>query len=180
MLDVVDWLPWTILLLSLCPSASAVVSSVATYAIEGSVSVQDVKPADYVAETQVLVTGEEDTFVGFLKQDGTFSVKGLQSGTYLVEVSSPNYNFHRARVEIYSTGKIRAKKDNPVQPNSGTHIHHPLKFKSKKAGIFFRERETWTILDLLKQPMVRTVVYCAATAVHDVKFCSMGCFVNSA
>ena len=44
-------------------------------------------------------------------------VKGLDSGSYLVEVEHPDYMYEPVRVDINSKGKHRARKNNLVQPS---------------------------------------------------------------
>ena len=129
--------------------------SIAGHKIEGKVVVSGVKISSISADTRILVQGPNGkTTVGFLQADGKFVVSGLPTGLYLVEVASGNYLFERARVDISSNGKVKAKRDHPVQPSAGPQMHYPLKFVSKAPMQFFTPRETWSIRDVLMQPMV--------------------------
>ena len=53
---------------------------------------------------------------GFLREDGTFAVSGLPTGSYVVEVVNADYYYEPVRVDINSKGKMRARKVNNVQP----------------------------------------------------------------
>jgi len=53
----------------------------------------------------------------FLQEDNSFTVQGLSSGSYLVEVACPDYYYEPVRVDINSKGKIRARKVSNVQPS---------------------------------------------------------------
>lgn len=46
------------------------------------------------------------TFCCF-RTDGSFAVNDVPSGSYVVEVVSPNYRFEPVRVDITSKGKMR-------------------------------------------------------------------------
>lgn len=49
---------------------------------------------------------------GFLKNDGTFVISKIPSGSYVVEILNPNYLYEPVRVEINNKGKFRARKVN--------------------------------------------------------------------
>ena len=49
-------------------------------------------------------------------------VNGLQSGSYLIEISNPDYVYEATRVDINAKGKIRARKVNNVQPTQVTQV----------------------------------------------------------
>ena len=57
-----------------------------------------------------------------LQEDNTFVVNGLQSGSYLIEISNPDYVYEATRVDINAKGKIRARKVNNVQPTQVTQV----------------------------------------------------------
>ena len=52
-----------------------------------------------------------------MQEDNSFTVQGLSSGSYLVEVACPDYYYEPVRVDINSKGKIRARKVSNVQPS---------------------------------------------------------------
>lgn len=45
--------------------------------------------------------------LSYLRTDGSFAVNDVPSGSYVVEVISPNYRFEPVRVDITSKGKMR-------------------------------------------------------------------------
>ena len=107
--------------------------------------------------TKVSLNGGK--YHGYLTANGEFKIHGVEPGSYLVEVVSPNFVFEPARIDISSkSGKVRARKVNTlrsVKPSSEQHLPYPLKFKAEKQAQFFEKREPWSILSTLKNPMVR-------------------------
>ena len=88
------------------------------------------------------------------RNDGSFSVTGLPSGTYLVEVANPAYLFEPQRVDITSTGKMRARKVNLLQPTKLQTVQYPMEFRVRGKTTYFQQREQWRITDFLFNPMV--------------------------
>nr|CAD7585714.1 unnamed protein product [Timema genevievae] len=91
-------------------------------------------------------------------EDGTFTVNNVPSGSYVVEISNPNYAYEPVRVEINSKGKYRARKVNYIQPSQVTHVTYPLKFKPLTRFRYFQVREQWRVTDFLFSPMVLMMV----------------------
>ena len=140
-------------LLFLNVSTDDEVNSAAIYKIEGKVQVTDTSISDWAPHVKVLVDGGR--FIGFIKQDGSFVINNVPPGSYLVEVSSPNYVFEPARVDISSkTGKMRARKSDLLRPTAVTSLPYPLKFKANVQANFFTKREEWSLFSTLMNPMV--------------------------
>ena len=57
------------------------------------------------------------------QEDNTFTVRGLQPGSYLVEVINADFYYEPVRVDITSKGKIRARKVNNVQPTQVSQVN---------------------------------------------------------
>lgn len=81
----------------------------------------------------------------------------MPSGTYVVEITNPNYSYEPIRVDINSKGKFRARKVNYIQQNQVIQVPYPLKFKSQGKIRYFSPREQWRITDFLFSPMVRKI-----------------------
>ena len=122
------------------------------FKIEGKLYPPEQKGPDWFAKTRILVDGSRR--VGYLREDNTFSVSGLPSGSYLVEVSNPDHFYEPVRIEITSKGKIRARKVNNIQPSQVTQVPYTLKLKSAGKFRYFHKREEWKITDMLMNPMV--------------------------
>ena len=77
-----------------------------------------------------------------------------------MEVLHPNFMIAPVRVEISSksSGRIRARKVDYVQPNEVVLVKYPLLFRVGEKTNFFEKRETWHITDILKSPMVPMLV----------------------
>ncbi|XP_048589289.1 ER membrane protein complex subunit 7 isoform X2 [Nematostella vectensis] len=132
--------------------------SVDRYKIEGKVTIQGHKNPDWVSETRVIVDG--GVHVGFLRPDGSFTIRDMPAGSYIVEAVSPNNLFEPVRVDISgrAKGKIRARKVNFLQNSAVVQVSYPLRFKSKEPAPFFEKREKWNIKDMLFNPMVIMMV----------------------
>jgi hypothetical protein len=124
--------------------------------IEGKVIIEG-DDDSWIAETVVVVDGGK--YRGFLKSNGGFIINRVPPGSYLVEVVSPNHVFEPARVDISSkTGKIRARKANILRPTQVLHLPYPLRFKAEEQAQFFEKRESWSMLSMLKNPMILLLV----------------------
>ena len=93
------------------------------------------------------------------RNDGTFQVSNVPSGSYEVEVANADYVFEPVRVDITSKGKIRARKLNLLQPSQVQLTTYPLKFKAKGKPTYFFQREQWRITDFLFNPMVCLITF---------------------
>jgi len=112
--------------------------------------------ADWFWRTKVVVDGGKRS--GFLREDGTFAVPGLPTGSYVIEVVNSDYYYEPVRVDINSKGKMRARKLNNVQPTQVTQVPYPLKMKTMGKYSYFHKREEWKITDMLMNPMILMMV----------------------
>lgn len=127
------------------------------HTIEGRVNAPDKKPTnEWLTQTQVIVNGGEH--VGLLKDDGSFVIHGLPSGSFVVEVVSPQFTYESARIDITTKGKLRARKVNYIQPALVNHLPYPLKLNPTGAHRYFIPREQWRLADVLLSPMVLMMV----------------------
>lgn len=92
----------------------------------------------------------------FCRSDGSFAINNLPSGSYVVEISHPNFLYEPARVDINSRGKMRARRVNYLQSAAVLQMSYPLKFRTKGQFKYFQVRETMKITDFLFNPMVCT------------------------
>jgi len=131
-------------------------SDLVFHQIEGKVTPPDPKPTDWYWATRILVDGGRK--LAFLKEDNTFVINGLQSGSYLVEISNPDYVYEGTRVDINTKGKIRARKVNNVQPTQVNQVPYPLRLKTLGKYRYFQKREEWKVTDMLMNPMILMMV----------------------
>jgi competence protein ComGC len=134
--------------------STAVSSQNELFTLRGKVNVR-VDELD-LENTRILV--DDGLFVGFLRADGTFSIPGMQSNSYVVEISASRSVYEPMRVDINSKGKIRARRLNHLQPSDITLMRYPLHFESKGYPNYFFKREQFRILDILMSPMVLMMV----------------------
>lgn len=102
-----------------------------------------------------IVYGKLNHFFEFsCRSDGSFVVNELPSGSYVVEISNPNYIFESARVDISRKGMVRARRVNYLQFSDKTSMSYPLDLKDRQKAKYFQTREQWRITDFLMNPMV--------------------------
>lgn len=106
--------------------------------------------------TRIIV--DDGQYVGFLRSDGTFTIPGLASGSYVLEISSSRNVYEPVRIDINTKGKIRSRRVNLLQPSDITLLNYPLKLESKGYPNYFFKREQFRILDLLMSPMVLMMI----------------------
>lgn len=64
------------------------------YSIEGKVYAPEIfSMGDIEWQSDTSITINDGEFVGFLKEDGTFTINAIPSGSYVVEISNPDYYY---------------------------------------------------------------------------------------
>ena len=140
------------------PEAQPSLSKSQLFTIDGKVQFPagvELTP-EFLTTTRVVVNYGE--YLAFLQRDGSFAVTNLPAGSYLVEVTNPDYFYEPVRVDITTKGKTRARKVNYIQSSAVHQLNYPLRFKAKNAYKYFQVRETWKITDALFNPMVLMMV----------------------
>uniref|UniRef100_A0A673MZP0 Endoplasmic reticulum membrane protein complex subunit 7 n=1 Tax=Sinocyclocheilus rhinocerous TaxID=307959 RepID=A0A673MZP0_9TELE len=89
--------------------------------------------------------------------DGSFTVSDVPSGSYVLEISSPTYRFQPVRVDITTTGKMRACVVNYIKTSEVIRLPYPLQMRCVGLHSYFIPRETWGWSDFLN-PMVLMMV----------------------
>lgn len=113
---------------------------------------------DEIDVENIRILVDDGAHVAFLKADGTFTIPGLESSTYVIEVVAPRNVYEAVRVDINSKGKIRTRRLNLLQPADVTLLRYPLNFESKGYPNYFFKREAFRVLDLLMSPMVLMMI----------------------
>lgn len=129
------------------------------YTIEGKVYPPELfggSDLTWQIDTHISINGGE--YKGFLKDDGSFVISSVPSGSYVVEILNPDYYYESVRVEINPKGKFRARKLNYVQPSQVVQVPYPLKLKALTRFRYFQQREQWKITDFLFNPMVLMMI----------------------
>ena len=98
------------------------------------------------------------------REDGTFIISNVPSGSYIIEVVNPNYLYEPVRVEINSKGKFRARKVNLIQTSQVIQVPYPLKMRSLGPFRYFQVREEWRLTDFIFNPMVRIISFKSYTS----------------
>ncbi|XP_065085942.1 ER membrane protein complex subunit 7 homolog [Ochlerotatus camptorhynchus] len=129
------------------------------YTIEGKVYPPELfggSDLTWQIDTHISINAGE--YKGFLKDDGSFVISSVPSGSYVVEILNPDYYYESVRVEINPKGKFRARKLNYVQPSQVVQVPYPLKLKALTRFRYFQQREQWKITDFLFNPMVLMMI----------------------
>lgn len=135
-------------------STTAVSAQNELYTIFGKVNIR-VDELD-IENTRILI--DDGLYVGFLRADGTFTIPGLSSNSYVLEISSPRNVYEPVRIDINSKGKIRTRRLNLLQPSDVQLLKYPLNFESRGYPNYFFKREQFRIMDILFSPMVLMMV----------------------
>lgn len=127
-------------------------------------------------DTTISINGGE--YEGYLKEDGSFVISSVPSGSYVVDIVNADYYYEsvnksrlyylvsiltnlfqfQVRVEINPKGKFRARKVNFVQPSQIIQVPYPLKLKALTRFRYFQQREQWKVTDFLFNPMVLMMI----------------------
>ncbi|KAI4467384.1 hypothetical protein MML48_2g00014150 [Holotrichia oblita] len=128
------------------------------HVIEGKVFPLDVPytQPNWQANTRIHVNGGE--YLGFVKEDGTFVIHNIPSGSYIVEALNSELTYELVRVEINSKGKFRARRVNHIQTSQVNQVPYPLRMKPLGRTKYFQIREQWRVTDFLLNPMVLMMV----------------------
>ena len=140
------------------------------YAVTGKVVVKKAPDSSWIAQSRVVIDGGK--YSGYLREDGSFVINGVPSGTYVVEVYTPNYEFEPVRVDVTKNGKFRARKVNRLKMSAVDTLPYPLKFTAETPAKFFQQRETWSLIEMAKNnPMVSESVSVCAPLTDEVLDC---------
>ncbi|KAM3959239.1 endoplasmic reticulum membrane protein complex subunit 7-like [Aphomia sociella] len=127
------------------------------YEIEGRVyPPEEQELGNWQVDTRIHVNGGE--YIGFIREDGTFVIHNVPTGSYVVEIINPDYMYEPVRVEINSKGKHRARKVNYIQTSQVIQVQYPLRMKALSKFRYFQVREQWRLTDFLFNPMVIMMV----------------------
>jgi len=128
------------------------------FTIEGKVYSPELYPSNVNWQKDTSISINNGEFNGYLKEDGTFVISNVPSGSYVVEIINPDYMYESVRVEINPKGKFRARKLNYIQPSQVIQVPYPLKLKAFTRFKYFQTREQWKITDFLFSPMVLMMI----------------------
>ncbi|KAG4076980.1 hypothetical protein HA402_015967 [Bradysia odoriphaga] len=128
------------------------------FTIEGKVYSPEIYSSNVNWQKDTAISINNGEYNGYLKEDGTFFISNVPSGSYVVEIINPDYMYESVRVEINPKGKFRARKLNYVQPSQVIQVPYPLKLKAVTRFKYFQTREQWKITDFLFSPMVLMMI----------------------
>lgn len=71
------------------------------YSIEGKVYAPEIYSSnDFNWQRDTVITINNGEYNGYLKEDGTFAIGGIPSGSYVVEISNPDYYYESVSGQI--------------------------------------------------------------------------------
>ncbi|CAI5446038.1 unnamed protein product [Caenorhabditis angaria] len=128
------------------------------FSVEGEIALPSSrKCASWSATSRILLNHGQ--YLGFVREDCTFRVDNVPSGTYIVQIENIDFVFEPIRVDITSKGKMRARKLSVMQPNNVNQLPYPLKLSVRGPARYFRKREEWRVTDMLFSPMVLLMAF---------------------
>ena len=128
---------------------SILLSIAASEEIHGYLDVKMYRRPDTIGDVQILLNG--GTYSTFVKQDGSFVIYNVASGTYFMEIIDNIYYYRPILIEV--SNQVDAYDGIPAQTR-GKKFEYPLALKPEKAIAFFEVREPFSIGKMLYNPMV--------------------------
>ncbi|KAI6654359.1 hypothetical protein LOD99_756 [Oopsacas minuta] len=99
---------------------------------------------------------------GFLRSDGSFVVSNIPSGSFVLEVNCPKFEFPLVRIDINpKADRINARRLDLIKPNQISQdatLIYPLTLMPDRPKDYFEQRQPWNISSLLMNPMVLLLV----------------------
>ena len=99
---------------------------------------------------------------GFLRSDGSFVVSNLPSGSFILEVNCPKFEFPLVRIDINpKNDHIRARRLDLVKPNhvsQDSSLVYPLILAPERTKDYFEQKQPWNLSCILMNPMVLMLV----------------------
>ncbi|KAK2843177.1 hypothetical protein Q7C36_011392 [Tachysurus vachellii] len=143
-------------LFGLCACHDAEAEGEEKFRIEGRALVHGVRAEQWTPLAHVQLDRQEH--VGFVRLDGSFTVNDVPSGSYVVHIVSPVYRFEPVRVDITSTGKMRARRVNYIKTSEVLQLPYPVQMTCTGHHSYFTKRDTWGWSDFFMNPMVLMMV----------------------
>ncbi|ORY99886.1 hypothetical protein BCR43DRAFT_125960 [Syncephalastrum racemosum] len=89
-----------------------------------------------------------------VRLDGSFELRDIAPGSYLLEIESINYIFPKLRVDVKDeTVKAAYTALGVNWDSTGYSVSHPFELGAKAPSIYFAERQGFNVLGMFKNPM---------------------------
>ena len=99
---------------------------------------------------------------GFLRSDGSFVVSNLPSGSFILEVNCPKFEFPLVRIDINpKNDHIKARRIDLIKPNhvsQDSSLVYPLLLSPERTKDYFEQKQPWNLSSILMNPMVLMLV----------------------
>eukprot|EP00941_MAST-03F_sp_MAST-3F-sp1_P003475 g3475.t1 len=131
---------------------------VSTYPVEGVVKVP-AKLLKQAGEKGLLgsarVSLNQGEYVTMLRADGSFTLHDIPAGVYTLDVSHPFWVFGQVKIDINGKKNGRVRAILYKYPGAEkTPMKYPLKIQPLGSANYFQPRPVFSILSLLKNPML--------------------------
>ena len=145
-----------------CTQADDVIKVNKLYQIKGELVFSSIPTGldlkELFQNTQVTVGSR----YGFLRSDGSFVVSNLPSGSFILEVNCPKFEFPLVRIDINpKNDHIRARRLDLVKPNhvsQDSSLVYPLILTPERTKDYFEQKQPWNLSSILMNPMVLMLV----------------------
>ncbi|KAI8813861.1 hypothetical protein BJ742DRAFT_787723 [Cladochytrium replicatum] len=124
-------------------------------AVRGRIALNDIIPDLSLIShnTRVVLNGGQ--YVGYVKDDGSFSIPNVPDGIHILDVQSTDYTFDKIRVDVGGnrvTASITQLGMNYARV--GPQVRHPLELPARAKTDYFMPRESFNIMGLFANPML--------------------------
>lgn len=88
-------------------------------------------------------------YTGLVRQNGGFHLRGVDAGSYTLEVDFPGYFFTPISLEVEEVGRVRASSTFRKEK-----VQYPLLLRPSTKAQYFVQRPPWNIKGMLMNPTV--------------------------
>jgi hypothetical protein len=142
-----------LLLLTLLACCAAAATPTAT--IKGTLLLPDDTPVNMTRVS--LNAGEQQTYS---RLDGTFAFYNVPPGVHVVDVTNHQYMFSQVKIQLVEDSMDAPKCIQYAYPGANKQpIDHPLVLTATATYEYFEKRPGFSILSLLKNPMLLMMVF---------------------
>ncbi|KAI3381661.1 hypothetical protein SNEBB_004558 [Seison nebaliae] len=105
-----------------------------------------------MSSVQILLNGGMNGKT-FASSSGNFSLTGVSSGSYIIEVVSPTHLIDMVRIDVNSNGKVRVRQLDILKLGR-IEILNDLNLQVRMPIHYFNERTPYRLKDILMSPMI--------------------------
>ncbi|KAJ3340055.1 hypothetical protein HDU93_007397 [Gonapodya sp. JEL0774] len=133
-----------------------------TREVKGRLFIPDTRDVAGVIGVEAEVTLDFGRYRGGIRRDGSFVIRDVPSGIYILEVDSTTHAFDKLWVEVDTVeGSVRASQYFPAteyDPSPKRMVPYPIELTAKGQFDYFQVREGFNWMGMLQNPMMLMAV----------------------